>query len=156
MSSISQIYIPGVGYVEQALRNLSHQVETSVNALETYYTDINRGRLELDISSAYTLAQVQIPAPPEGHQVMVQGLANISWASGSALHASLRLEAGTSVIATALCFVDSSAGSQCARLAGESEIRAGHAVRMVIEREGSRSTVSVDNHGLWAWHYKEG
>jgi hypothetical protein len=150
-----EIYVPGVGYIEQAVRWLGQKAGTTLVRLNRLWVDVRRDRLELDITTAHTLAQVSVPRPPETYDLMVEGFCNFAWPSGSALHASLRLEAGTAVLATALCFVDSSAGSHCARLVGSMPSRQDANVQLIIEREASRSTVSVDNRGVWGWYFKE-
>jgi hypothetical protein len=105
-----------------------------------------------DLSTAAALASVGVPAPAEGQAALVDAAMWVEWSAGAKLDAHARLEAGTSVLATAYCYLDATAGSLGCTLAATHQPRDATIYRLVLEATSGQTAVTAQNVSLSVRH----
>lgn len=152
MSQFSQTYIAGQDGQARATRWLGRQTEAALSDVDLLYHAAVHESLYADISSTKTLLGLSVEKPPQGYQSFAQANLNIYWTAGVRLDALCKLEAGTHTIASAWCFLDSSAGSYNCNLAALHNHGERQYFRLTLENNSGRLAVDVENLSLDVQH----
>lgn len=131
---------------------LSYQTRQSLAELDVVYIDARNEGTAIDFTSEKTLAVASVPEGAESVQAVVDAVFHISWTGGDYLDAVARVEANTSVVATAWCYLNSSAGSYNCTLLGVHEPREPTIYKLVLEAQAGRTSGTIDNVALRVQH----
>jgi hypothetical protein len=104
----------------------------------------------VDFASPYTIATVQVPKPPDGYSILLEGWANFEWSNATALDCYVNIEHGTKVLARSYVKTEATALSYSMASKAVLATDADTTVRFVMRHNAARTSVTANTRGLAA------
>lgn len=129
---------------------LNRALEHAFEIMDHVWCDTATVATAVDFTSPATLAVVQVPAPPDGYAVLVEGWCNLEWANATALDAYVNIQYGNRTLACNRLLTEATAlGVSCATKA---VFNTDHTttLRLVVKDNGGRTSATVNARGIVA------